>query len=96
MINKKVYHWGFIVPAVFLYTMLFIFPVILNFYYSLTNWNAIKITGEVANFVGLDNFKRIFTDWELASVITRTVEFGVITTFFKNILGFILALLFNE
>ena len=96
MINKKIYHWGFTVPAVLLYTLLFIFPVILNFYYSLTNWNAIKITGEVANFIGFDNFKKIFTNWELTSVITRTVEFGLITTVFKNILGFVLALLFNE
>ncbi|MBU9736861.1 carbohydrate ABC transporter permease [Diplocloster agilis] len=96
MINKKIYHWGFSLPAIVLYSLLFILPVTLNFYYSLTDWNAIKITGEVAHFIGFDNFKKIFSNPELTSVITRTVEFGLVTTVLKNVIGFTLALLFNE
>lgn len=96
MINKKIYHWGFWLPAVLLYTAFFILPVLLNFYYSLTDWNAIKLTGEVANFIGFDNYVEIFSNSKMSSVISRTVIFGLVTTVFKNVLGFILALLFNE
>lgn len=96
MLNKKTYHWGFTVPALLLYAVFFLFPVILNFFYSMTDWNAIKLSGEVAHFVGLDNFKKILGNPELTGVISRTVLFGVITTIFKNVIGFLLALAFNE
>jgi len=94
--TKKIYKWYFTLPALIFYTVLFIVPVILGFYYSLTNWNAIKITGEVAKFIGLANYKKIFTTPELAKIIIRTVYFGVVTTFFKNIIGFSLALIANK
>lgn len=96
MLNKRTYHWGFTVPALLLYALFFIFPVILNFGYSLTDWNAIKLSGEVAHFIGLQNFQKIFSNPELTGVISRTVLFGVITTIFKNVIGFLLALAFNK
>jgi len=95
MNREKIYRWQFIAPALLLYCVFFILPVLLNFYYSLTNWNAVRITGEVANFVGLDNYKRIFQNPELVGVIWRTIVFGLVTTVFKNIIGLGLALFFN-
>ncbi len=68
----------------------------LGFYYSLTNWNAIKLSGEVVKFVGFDNFKKILTTPELRTVILRTIYFGFVTTIFKNVIGFGLALMVNK
>lgn len=48
MYRKKIYKGYFTIPAVLIYTLLFMVPVVLNFYYSFTNWNAIKMTGETA------------------------------------------------
>lgn len=96
MMKKKVYRWEFTAPALVIYTLFFILPVILGFYYSLTNWNAIRLSGEVAKFIGLDNFKKIFSTPALNAIILRTVNFGLITTIFKNVIGFSLALLFNK
>ncbi|WP_343247146.1 sugar ABC transporter permease [Diplocloster hominis] len=96
MYNKKIYKRYFTLPAVFLYTLLFMVPVILNFVYSFTNWNAIKMTHETARFIGLDNYIKIFQNKELASVILRTLVFAGVTTIFKNVIGFLLALAFNE
>ncbi|HHU79302.1 MAG: carbohydrate ABC transporter permease [Caldicoprobacterales bacterium] len=95
MTKKRIYHWGFTVPALTFYILFFILPVVLNFYYSLTDWNAIKITNEVSNFIGLRNFRKIFTVRELSGVITRTILFGFVTTVFKNLIGFFLALIFS-
>jgi raffinose/stachyose/melibiose transport system permease protein len=95
-INRRIYKWQFTVPAVALYTLLFITPVVISFYYSLTNWNAIKITNETAKFVGLANFRKIFTDPALTAIIIRTIWFGLVTTIFKNLFGFLLALAFNQ
>ncbi len=93
---KKIYHWAFTIPAILIYTVLFIYPVGMNFYYSLTNWNAIKMMSEVSRFIGLENFTKIFTTPELSGVIWRTINFAFITTVLKNIIGFSLALLFNK
>ncbi len=96
MYRKKIYKSYFTYPALFFYILLFIIPVILNFVYSFTNWNARKMTGETVRFVGLDNYIKIFQNKELIRVIFRTLFFAAVTTFFKNIVGFLLALAFNE
>lgn len=96
MYNKKIYKTYFALPAVIIFTLLFIVPVILNFVYSFTNWNAIRMTSEVAKFVGWDNYVEIFQNKELLAVIGRTILFALVTTVFKNVIGFLLALGLNE
>lgn len=96
MNKNKIYNVWFSVPALALYLVLFISPVILNFGYSLTNWNAIKLTGETAKYIGLRNFQKIFQDPELTAIIVRTIWFAFVTTIFKNIFGLLLALVLNE
>lgn len=96
MYNKKIYKNYFTFPALFFYILLFIIPVILNFFYSFTNWNAVKMTAETAKFNGLDNYIKIFQDRELLNVILRTIAFALITTVLKNVIGFLLALAFNQ
>jgi len=95
MKHKTIYHWGFTVPALLLYSALFLLPVLLNFYYSLTNWNAVRLMSESAKWVGFKNYIKIFSTPELSAIILRTINFGLVTTFFKNILGLFLALLLN-
>ena len=96
MNKNKIYNVWFSVPALALYLVLFISPVILNFGYSLTNWNAIKLTGETAKYIGMRNFQKIFQDPELTAIIVRTIWFAFVTTIFKNIFGRLLALVLNE
>ena len=96
MKKKMVYNPWFLLPALLIYSLLFIAPVVLNFGYSLTNWNAIKLSGDVAKFIGFENFRKIFSDPELLAVVTRTIGFAAVTTVLKNILGFMLALLLNK
>lgn len=96
MNKNKIYNVWFSVPALVMYLILFITPVVINFGYSLTNWNAIKLTGETAKFIGFENFKKIFQDPELLAIVFRTIWFAFVTTIFKNILGLLLALALNE
>lgn len=96
MNKNKIYNVWFSVPVLALYLVLFISPVILNFGYSLTNWNAIKLTGETAKYIGMRNFQKIFQDPELTAIIVRTIWFAFVTTIFKNIFGLLLALVLNE
>ena len=94
MNDAKIYRWEFCLPAILLFSLLFLAPVILGFAYSFTNWNAIRISNETARWVGLDNYKTIFQDPELFSIVRRTIRFGLLTTVGKNGIGFVLALMF--
>lgn len=54
MYKKKMYSYGFIVPAGIIFTVFFLIPIVISFYYSLTVWNF-----DSATFCGLDNYFEI-------------------------------------
>ncbi|OCT10728.1 sugar ABC transporter permease [Paenibacillus pectinilyticus] len=49
----------FIVPALVLLIMFFIYPLISSLYYSFTNWNGIS---EHAKYIGFQNYTKALTD----------------------------------
>ena len=91
---NKVYSNWFLIPAVSLYTILFIIPVIIGFTYSFTNWNSMS---DAVKFIGLKNYQEIFTlnSPYLYSIII-TFVFTFLTIIFKGTLGLGLALLLNS
>lgn len=94
MNKKKLYPWYFASGAAILFFLLCFLPGILGIGYSFTDWN--NFTDEI-NFVGLDNYKRIFTgDSEYLLYITNTLLFTVVTTAAKTIVGLALALLLSR
>ena len=67
---------------------------ILGIAYSFTDWN--NFSNEI-NFVGLRNYKEIFTgNSEYVKYICNTVLFTVVTTIAKTIVGLALALLLTQ
>ena len=76
MYDKKIYKTYFTCPALFFYILLYMIPVVLGSYYSFTNWNAIRMTGETAKFIGLENYVEIFKNPQLLQVIARTILFA--------------------
>lgn len=92
MNNDKLYSYKLILPALVVYVVLFIFPVIIGSWYSLTDWTMGKDTIE---FIGFDNFIHIFNDSELILSIKNTFKYAVIVVIFKNLLGLMLALAVN-
>lgn len=95
MYNKKYYGMKFIIPALILYTVLYIIPTIAGMVISFTDWN---ITRPGVHFVGLQNYINVFMSKGgpyLAS-ISHTFQFTVVTVIFKTLLGLGLALLLNK
>ena len=84
----------FALPAIALYTLFFIVPSIAGIGYSFTDWSSYS---EEVNFVGWDNFTRIFSPGErYLTYIWNTLIFTAVTTVLKTILALGLALLLNE
>jgi raffinose/stachyose/melibiose transport system permease protein len=49
----------FLLPAVVLFVLFLVYPIIRSVYYSTFNWNGL---GPATKFIGLSNFKQILTD----------------------------------
>lgn len=89
---KRNKHQAMLFPAIALYSMFFLYPLIRGVGISMTNWNGY---GE-AQFVGLANFIHFFSDKRAVGDVIHTLQFGLITPLLMNILGMALALLLDE
>lgn len=56
--KERIYGWLFILPPILGFLLFTLFPVAYSFYGSLTDWNGL---GQM-DFIGLSNFKELFTD----------------------------------
>lgn len=94
MYKKQIYRTWFIQPALIIYVVLFIVPVLTGIAYSFTNWNSLSDT---VKFVGLRNYIDIFNpENAYLLAIWNTLLFSVCTTLGKIGIGLVLALFFNR
>jgi raffinose/stachyose/melibiose transport system permease protein len=80
-------------PALVLFCVFIFYPFINGLKISFTNWDGYSQTFD---WVGLDNYKRMLTDANIATVIKNTLIYGIGSTLFQNVLGLMYALLLNQ
>lgn len=83
----------FIAPAFILFTLFIIVPTLSSVYYSLTSWDGVSPT---VKFVGLANFKEIFTSARFGNALKNTIILTVFITVFENIFALALALIVDH
>jgi raffinose/stachyose/melibiose transport system permease protein len=89
-LEKRYYTPLVIVPALALYGIFFLMPVVISFYFAFTDWNVYLTE---INFIGLENFGTIFQNPIMVLAMKNTLLFAVVTTIGKNVAGLSLALL---
>ena len=90
--KKSLYGYQMILPAILIYVVFFIAPAIYGVYYSLTDWTIGKSS---VNFVGIQNYIKVFQESELRKSIGHTFLYTFVVVVFKNLFGLLLALAFN-
>ncbi len=83
----RVRGWLFVAPALTAYAVFVLWPLIQTFKYSLYAWDGIG----PARWVGLDNFKSVFTDQELISVLKHAFELILFFSAIPVVLGLVVA-----
>jgi len=83
----------FLLPATLVFTIFIAYPVLSSFYFSLTDWNGIEPTFK---FIGLDNFRRLFSDNDVWVALRNTMIYAVLVTIIQNVLALCLALAVNQ
>ena len=83
----------FVLPAVIIYFVFFIFPIIVNIGTAFTDWNTYQVT---PRFTGLENFRQLVASGDLLHVIKTTLYFTVTVVALQNLFGFFLALALQD
>lgn len=92
--KNRMYPLYFVVGALGLYLLFIVIPGIMGMLYSFTDWSSYR---EEVRFIGLDNFKLIFSPEEhYFSAMINTIWFTVATTILKTGLGIVFALMLNS
>ena len=97
MKSKKRFQFDYIsitvTIGVLLYLAVLIFPLLLSFYYSFTNFNLLNATN---SFIGGENYFSMLSDDTFLSTLLFTLKTSIIVTLLANVLGLMIALALNH
>ncbi|MGN1142376.1 MAG: carbohydrate ABC transporter permease [Oliverpabstia sp.] len=85
--------FAFIAPAFIFFTLFIIVPTVSSVYYSFTSWDGISPN---VKFIGLANYKEIFTSSRFANALKNTVILTVFISILENAFALILALIVDN
>ncbi|WJE55233.1 sugar ABC transporter permease [Bacillus cereus] len=80
-------------PALLLFCVFIFYPFFKGIAISFTNWDGYSQT---SSWVGIENYKRMFNDLNIGTVVKNTLIYGLGSTFFQNLIGLVYALLLNQ
>lgn len=83
----------FAVPALAIYAFAVVVPSVRGAYLAFTNWDGLSQTYD---FIGFDNFVRVFTSESSLDALKMTLVFALAITVLQNGVGLILALGVNS
>lgn len=84
--------WVFILPALIGTLIFIVIPVICSFGLSFAKWDLLN----PIEFVGLENYREIFSDALFFKILINTIVFAVSTSIFGVIIPLVLAAIINS
>ena len=93
-IQRRKNFWGylFIAPNFIGFVVFMLLPILMSLYYSFTDYDVIT----EANFVGFENYIKLFQDDQFITALLKKLWYCVLTVTAGVILALLLAVLFNR
>lgn len=85
--------WLMYLPALSVVSFFIIYPFFDGIRISFTNWNGFS---QVYEYIGFEQYKRMFNDPDTWLVVKNTLLFGIGSTILQNVLGLGYAILLNQ
>ncbi|MFS0880120.1 carbohydrate ABC transporter permease [Metabacillus niabensis] len=85
--------WWMYVPSFVVVFLFIVYPFLNGIQLSFTNWNGFSQTYD---FIGFEQYKRLFTDPTTWLVVKNTLLYGIGSTILQNVIGLLYALLLNQ
>lgn len=92
-IKKELAYSSLYLPALILFTVFLIWPLMQAIYFSMTDWNGISDT---FSFIGLDNYRTFFGDTYVLHSTKATALYTITVTVMQNMVALGLALALNQ
>lgn len=89
--KDKLIFWLFLAPALLSFVIVVIIPFFMGLYYSMTDWTA--VAGLEANWVGLENYKAMFSNVAFRYSFIRTFAFTLFSVISINVVALTFAFL---
>ncbi len=83
--------WLMLTPFLIFFALFVVYPIIMNFYYSFTNYDLNR-----AKWVGLKNYRRLFKDAAFIMALKNTSIYALFSVLALTILGFLTASALNR
>lgn len=83
----------FLLPALVMYLLFWIFPILKIFHYSVTDYNGYAKTYQ---YVGMKNFVSLAKEGVLVSSISNTLIYTLLVVVFGNIISLVMAFVLNK
>lgn len=90
--KNKIQPLMFVLPALIVYVLTVIVPILWSMGYSFFSWNGISDM----KFVGLENYIRMFRDNTFLTAIVNNLKFVLIGSIFQITVGLLLAILLEH
>ena len=94
--QTKRFGMAMITPTLIVLLVLTAYPLIFTFYYSLTNYNLLKVLKNPAKFIGLKNYVKLLGNEYFRKAIWNTVKFTIFAVIFEMFFGFVMATFVNS
>ncbi len=89
-IREEIRDFTFVLPAIIIFTIIIVIPLISGIRFTFTDWNGMS---KKINYVGFQNYIKVFSDKDLLKPIMNTAIFTTVTTVVINVLGLALAIM---
>ena len=83
---------AFIIPALLFYVVFWISPVLMSFYYGLTNWRGM---GDF-DIVGMKNYANLIKQGTLFNSMGNTIKYTLFVVIWGNIQALALAMILRD
>ena len=90
--KNKIEPWLFLAPALIIYVLIVIMPILWSLSYSFTDWSGI---GKM-KFIRLDNYVKMFSDKTLWIAFKNNIFFMIVGTVFQLFMGLVMAVLLSS
>lgn len=90
---EKLRPYAMVAPAITVFSLFFIYPILYMIYLSMYDWNFISPT---KSFVGLQNFADLLQEKEFIQVISNSTVYTVLTVTFTIVISLLFALWLNR
>ena len=88
--------WLFSAPAIFLIAVFIVLPFVLAFYFSFTNERLLSPPGRETQWIGFDNYARVFQDPRFWTALGNNIAFSVVVVPLQTFFALLLAILVNQ